>query len=90
MTTRSTWASSSVSRFFSRSWVIGRGVATFSISRAMALASKTPTQIGRNSPFSVVSRRITTGMFEIGSINSPLISILTMAAPRLRRPPADQ
>jgi len=30
----------------SRSWVIGRGVAMFSICSAMAFASKMPTQIG--------------------------------------------
>ena len=34
--------------FFSRSCVIGRGVWTFSIWSAMALASKTPTQIGQD------------------------------------------
>jgi hypothetical protein len=32
--------------FLMRSWVIGRGVAIFSSSSAMALASKIPTQIG--------------------------------------------
>ena len=58
---------------------MGRGVETFSISRAMALASKMPTQIGRKWPFSG-SRRITTGMFETGSMRSPLISILIMRA----------
>ena len=30
-----------------RSWVIGRGVGMFSMVRAMALASKTPIQMGR-------------------------------------------
>jgi len=34
------------STLLSRSWVIGRGVVTFSSSRAMAFASKIPTQIG--------------------------------------------
>ena len=32
--------------FFSKSCVIGRGVVTFSICSAIALASKTPTQMG--------------------------------------------
>ena len=58
---------------------MGRGVAIFSISRAIALASKIPTQIGRNIPSSW-SRRITTGMLETGSISRPLISILIMAS----------
>src|SRR5215217_4405861 len=57
-----------------RSWVIGRGVATFSICRAMALASNSPTQIG--STFSPsLSRRITIGMLVSGSTINPLIVI---------------
>src|SRR3990170_1778660 len=55
-----------------RSCVIGRGVCTFSISRAMALASYTPTQIGRMaSP--LASLRMTIGMFVTGSIIRPRI-----------------
>src|SRR5215471_15019539 len=78
MTTRSTFVSSSERTFFRRSWVIGRGVVTLSISMAIALASKMPTQMGRKTP-SAASRSITTGMLETGSISSPLISIFTMA-----------
>ncbi len=67
---------------------MGRGVAIFSIWRAIAFASKMPTQIGRKTPFDE-SRRTTTGMFDTGSISRPLISILTMGAssfrPRLPR-----
>src|SRR5262249_37937595 len=79
ITIRSTLVSSSVKTFFSRSWVMGRGVVTFSISIAMALASKMPTQIGRKTP-SAASRRMTTGMWETGSIKSPLISIFSIGA----------
>src|SRR5580765_777214 len=83
MTIRSTRASSSRTRLLSRSWVIGRGVAIFSIAIAIALASKIPTQIGRKTP-SPASRRMTTGMLETGSIRSPLISILTIGGPPVR------
>src|SRR5262245_23695451 len=49
-----------------------------------------PTQIGRKCPFSV-SRRITTGMFDTGSIRRPLISMRTMVAScRLRGEPPGQ
>ena len=57
----------------SRSCVIGRGVATFSICRAIALASETPTQIGSTRVPSL-SRRMTIGMLVAGSI----ISVLTV------------
>ena len=60
--------------FRSRSCVIGRGVVTFSICRAMALASNTPTQIGSTRCPSL-SRRMMIGMFVIGSTISPLIVI---------------
>src|SRR5258706_12894815 len=57
-----------------RSCVSGLAVVTFSIFRAIALASKTQIQIGRKN-FSSASRRTTTGVFETGSRRSPLISI---------------
>ena len=60
--------------FRSRSCVIGRGVVTFSICSAMALASKTPTQIGSTRCPSL-SRRMMIGMLVIGSTISPLIVI---------------
>src|SRR5712692_11650115 len=60
--------------FRSRSCVIGRGVDTFSICSAMALASKMPTQIGSTRCPSL-SRRITIGMFVMGSTISPLMVI---------------
>src|SRR5580765_2943231 len=70
-----------------RSWVIGRDVATFSIFNAIALASKTPIQIGRKN-FSSASFSTTTGVFEMGSRSSPLISIFFIGPPRssCRRP----
>src|SRR5688572_2348941 len=73
-TTRSTWPSRSVMMLRSRSCVIGRGVAMFSICRAMAFASKMPTQIGstRSPPLSF---RMTIGMLVIGSTISPLMLI---------------
>ena len=71
-----TLASSPTSTFLRRSCVIGRGVTTFSISSAMALASYTPTQIGRI-PLPQASFRITMGMFVIGSIIRPRIFIST-------------
>ena len=58
----------------SRSCVIGRGVATFSIWSAIAFASKMPTQIGSTRCPSL-SRRITIGMFVMGSTISPLMVI---------------
>src|ERR1035441_9176103 len=62
-----------------RSWVMGRGVETFSISRAMALASYTPTQIGSTTlPFR--SFKITMGVLVTGSIMSPRIFISTSMA----------
>src|SRR3954469_7593327 len=69
----------------SRSCVIGRGVAMFSICSAMALASKIPTQIGRTFCPSL-SRRITIGVFVTGSTIRPLmvISICIYLDPRRR------
>ena len=68
----------------SRSCVIGRGVVTFSICSAMALASKTPTQIG-STRWPSVSRRMMIGMLVIGSTIRPLIVIsICMIALRLR------
>ncbi len=60
--------------FLIRSWVIGRGVEIFSSSSAMALASKRPTQIGRER-FSSSSRRMIMGMLESGSSASPFTFI---------------
>src|SRR5688500_889992 len=58
----------------SRSCVIGRGVAMFSIWSAIAFASKMPTQIGSTrSP--CLSFRITMGRLVIGSTISPLMLI---------------
>ena len=66
--------------FRSRSCVIGRGVATFSICSAMAFASKIPTQIGSTRSPSL-SFRITIGMLVIGSTISPLMVIsISMAS----------
>src|SRR5262249_41066651 len=63
-----------------RSCVMGRGVATFSISSAIAFASYTPTQMGSTVlPFR--SLRITMGMLVTGSIMSPRIFISTSMAP---------
>src|SRR5688572_18462607 len=59
---------------FSRSCVIGRCGVTFSICSAIAFASNTPTQIG-STRLPSLSRRITIGMFVIGSTISPLIVI---------------
>src|SRR4051794_37497837 len=71
--------------FFSRSWVIGRGVVTFSICSAIALASKTPTQIG-STRWPSLSRRMMIGMFVIGSTIRPLIVIsICMFAPKAVR-----
>ena len=55
----------------SRSCVIGRGVAMFSICSAMAFASKMPTQIGSTLCPSL-SRRMTIGVFVIGVDHQPL------------------
>src|SRR5689334_3236679 len=60
--------------FRSRSCVIGRGVVTFSICSAIALASKIPTQIGSTRCPSL-SRRMTIGVFVMGSTINPLIDI---------------
>ncbi len=72
-TTRSTVAPSPTIAFFIRSWVMGRGGETFSISSAMALASKTPTQIGSTESLST-SLRTMIGMLVVGSSISPLNS----------------
>src|ERR1700678_465104 len=58
---------------------MGRGVETFSISRAMALASNTPTQMGRTMA-PLISLRITMGMLDTGSIINPRIFISTSIA----------
>src|SRR5438270_10473139 len=62
--------------FCSRSCVIGRGIAVFSNSSAIALASKIPTQIGstRSLPMSFSTM---IGIFVTGSIISPRICIST-------------
>ena len=59
-------------RFLVRSWVIGRGAETFSISIAMALASKMPTQIGITVS-DATSLSTTMGILVAGSIISPRI-----------------
>jgi hypothetical protein len=59
-------------KVLSRSWVIGRGVGTFSMIRAMALASKDPIQMGRTRLPDSSSRR-TMGIWEVGSVTRPLI-----------------
>src|SRR5208337_155510 len=69
-------ASRPVRTFLIKSCVIGRGVLTFSISSAMALASYTPTQIGSTVSLPT-SLSNTIGMFETGSIISPRIFIST-------------
>ena len=59
---------------------MGRGVWTFSIWSAMALASNTPTQIGRSRcPSS--SRSTMIGMLVMGSIISPLMLISICMGP---------
>src|ERR1039458_3825919 len=59
-------------RFLVRSCVMGRGADTFSISIAMALASKMPTQIGITVS-EPTSFSTTMGMLVAGSIISPRI-----------------
>ena len=73
-TIRSSWPPSSVMTLRSRSCVIGRGVWTFSTWRAMALASKTPTQMG-STRWPSTSRSTTMGMLVIGSTIRPLMDI---------------
>src|ERR1700679_862721 len=73
-------------RFFSRSWVIGRGVADFSISNAMALASYMPTQMGRTVSL-LTSFRITIGILLAGSMTRPRIFISTSMVNSLTRSP---
>src|SRR5512139_2219070 len=79
MTMRSTVAFSVAIISFRRSCVIGLGVLMPSSWRSMAFASKTPTQMGRKL-LSSESRRMTTGMFAIGSTIRALTSILTGTA----------
>src|SRR5438128_12217143 len=80
--------------FRSRSCVIGRGVEMFSICSAIAFASKMPTQIGSTFCPSL-SRRMTIGMFVMGSTINPLMvisicmvsTLLTLAdSPRCQPP----
>src|ERR1017187_9851555 len=59
-----------------RSWVMGRGVETFSISSAIAFASYTPTQMG-STVLPLMSLRMTMGILVTGSIISPRIFIST-------------
>src|SRR5258708_18279724 len=63
---------------------MGRGVCTFSISRAIAFASYTPTQIGKIA-WPCTSLSTTMGMFVTGSIIRPRIFISTSidASPEL-------
>src|SRR5215468_661962 len=72
--TLTTRASIDSRMFLIRSWVMGRGVGIFSSSRAMALASKRPTQMG-SERFSSSSRRMMIGMLERGSSANPLTFI---------------
>ena len=58
---------------------MGRGVVTFSISSAMALASYTPTQMG-NTVSLFTSFSTTMGMLLTGSIIKPRIFISTSIA----------
>src|SRR6266851_6232384 len=60
--------------FLRRSWVMGRGGEIFSSSSAMALASKSPTQMG-SERLSSSSPRMSMGMLESGSSASPLTFI---------------
>ena len=69
---------------------MGRGAVIFSISMAIALASKMPTQIGITVS-DATSFRTTIGMFVAGSIMSPRIRTSTsMASPFLRLATASQ
>src|ERR1051325_938577 len=63
-------------RLLIRSCVMGRGVETFSISRAIAFASYTPTQMG-STVVLPTSFRMTMGILVTGSIMSPRIFIST-------------
>src|SRR5438132_10966620 len=82
-----TWASSASRMFFMRSWVIGRGVAIFSSSSEIALASKIPTQIGSDR-LSSSSRRMMIGMLDSGSSASPRTFISTSMRSLLDQRPA--
>src|SRR3984885_9362440 len=73
-------------RFFSKSWVIGRGVANLSIYNAMALASYMPTQIGRTVSL-LTSFKITIGILLAGSMTRPGIFISTSMVNSLKRSP---
>ncbi len=74
--------------FLARSWVIGRGAAIFSISMAIALASKIPTQIGITVS-EATSLSTTMGIFVAGSIINPriLTSISMASLSPIRRHP---
>src|SRR5579864_7994472 len=74
-----TCTSSPSSTFFKRSWVIGRGVDTFSISSAIALASYAPTQIG-STDCPCTSFNTTIGICVTGSIIRPRIFISSSIA----------
>src|SRR5208337_2441170 len=80
-----TRTSSPKNTFFSRSWVMGRGVCTFSISSAMALASYAPTQMGRIA-CPCTSFSTTIGICVTGSIIRPRTFISTSIAPSLSLP----
>src|SRR5580692_7155076 len=70
-------------RFLVKSWVIGRGADTFSISMAIALASKMPTQMGMtvSEPTSLST---TIGILVDGSIIKPRIrTSMSMVSPSL-------
>src|SRR5690606_9686198 len=87
-TTRSTWAPSSSSRSFMRSWVIGRGVSTCSSAKAMAVASGPPMKIGRMRPAPSASRSTRHGMFGGRSSSMPTSSISIATLARYRTRPA--
>src|SRR5712691_5424479 len=71
--------------FLMRSWVMGRAVVIFSSSSAMALASKSPTQMG-SERFSSSSRRMMMGMLDRGS----RASCFTFISRNMPSPPASR
>src|ERR1700687_5285048 len=68
--------------FLMRSWVMGRGGEILSSSSAMALASKSPTQMG-SERLASSSPRMSMGMLESGSSASPLTFISSHMVPLL-------
>src|SRR5882724_6590493 len=78
-----TCVSRPISRFLIRSWVMGRGVVTFSISSAMAFASYTPTHMGSTVSLPT-SLSTTMGILVTGSIINPRIFISTSMMPSLQ------